>query len=105
MMKHFSGHVSDAFSFEFRLPDQPWTSSKVNGNLCQAVVHWQAKSVTFDTSLVSKRFKERFTQCEARIFNSVMFVDLKIPFDINLKIDTAVTGELIQHVIKKSQAR
>ena len=41
MEKHFRWHVSNFFSFEFDVPDQPGSPSKVYGYLGEAIIHGQ----------------------------------------------------------------
>ena len=65
--EHLSGHLSDHLSFEFRFPNQPASSAKVNGYTSQAVVHGKAVAVTVDTEFVAQGLFEGFTQSNGSI--------------------------------------
>ena len=32
MQEHFSGHLTNAFTMEFSIPDEPWTPAEVESN-------------------------------------------------------------------------
>src|SRR5690554_765532 len=59
--EHFSRHVTNIFSLEINFPHQPGSASKIYRNLCQAIVHWQHKTIPLNSFLFSKCLKESVT--------------------------------------------
>ena len=61
-------------------------------------------TVTTQAFLVTQRFGERLADGDADIFYRVMCVDMQIADRRNLQINQPVTGKLIEHMVKESDA-
>jgi hypothetical protein len=104
VIKHFGGHIANFFPFKIHVPYQPRTPAEVDGRLREAIVHWQQEAVAFDAFFLSQCLRKSLTQRNGRILDGVVFVYMKIAFYFDIQVDISVTGNLFQHVIKKSQA-
>src|SRR5688572_9374220 len=78
MIEHFRRHLTNFFSFELRFPYDPGSSAKVDSDLCETVIHWEAEAITLDPALVSQRIQKSFTDRKSCIFNCVVFVNVKV---------------------------
>jgi hypothetical protein len=61
--------------------------------------------ITPDTLFIAHRFVNSLPQRYANILDRVMPVNVKIAIGINVKVNQSMTGNLIEHVIKKTDAR
>ena len=104
MKEHFGRHVSDAFPFEFSIPDKPCTSSEIECHLAETVVHGQAEAVSFDAPFVAQCLSEAASQADGRIFDGVVFVHFQISFRVNGQIHASVFADLFEHVVEEPQS-
>ena len=100
--EHFHGHFPDHFPFKTSFPNQPVPAPKIYGRLREAIVHRQAKTVTLNSEFVSQGFAEHLSKSNGRIFYGVMLIYFQISLSGNFKVHLAVAGQLIQHMIEKS---
>src|SRR5665648_1157079 len=103
MKEHLGWHFTHLFPSEFSVPNYPRATAKVEGNLCQTIVHWQTIAVTFHSAFISKGKPECFSEGKTSIFNGMVFVNFQIPIHLNSQIHSGMTGNLVEHVVKKSQ--
>ena len=61
-------------------------------------------SVAGDSLLVADRLAERLAQGDADILDRVVIVDMQVAFRLDVEVDQAVAGHLIQHVLEKVDA-
>src|SRR5690606_4662503 len=94
MEKHFGRHISYFFPVESRIPYNPIPAPKINGYLRQTVVHRQCVSITFDTPFITQYLQKNFTQCDTRIFNGVVLIDMQITLSFYRKIQIARHGAI-----------
>lgn len=103
MKEEFGGYITDPFTAEFSIPNEPWSPSEIYAYMRQAVVHGQVKTIALQAFLVAQRLTEGFTQCQCRVFDRMVFIHFQISVDFNGKIYAGVPGDLVQHVIKETQ--
>jgi len=60
--------------------------------------------VTAQPALVAPGLGEGLTERDADVFHRVVGVDFKVAVGLDIEIDKAVAGYLIEHVIEKRQA-
>ena len=58
-------------------------------------------TVTKDAFFVAHRLGERLPQRDADVFDGVMIINMQIARGVDIQIDQAVTGNLIEHVIQE----
>src|SRR6185437_13242578 len=104
MKKHFRGHFTYLFPFKFCIPNYPVAPAEINGNLRQAIVHGQAKAVTFYAFFITQGRRKNFAKCNAGVLNGMMFIDMQVAIGYDLEIHAAVPGNLIEHMVKKMEA-
>src|SRR5690606_27799640 len=104
MIKHFCRHITDPLTLEIYIPNQPVSAAEINGNLSKAIVHRQKKSIPFNPFLYAQSLLKTASQYKRCVFDGVMFINLKITIHTNLKIEIAMSRDLLQHVIKKWQS-
>jgi len=61
--------------------------------------------VAINAFFIANGLGKRLAQSNTDIFNGVMCVDMQIPFGVNVHINQAMPGNLIEHVVKKGHAR
>ena len=62
-------------------------------------------SVTPDPGFRTECLGDGLTERNADVFDRVVRVDFKIAVRLHIEVDESVTGDLIEHVIEKRQAR
>ena len=61
-------------------------------------------AITTDPALVTQGAGKRLTKRDADVFHRVMPVNVKVTLRLNLEIDQAMAGDLIEHVIEERNA-
>ncbi len=84
--KHFGGHITYLFTIKFHVPHYPRTSAEIHGKRAQALIHRQHKSIAFYAALVAESVIYSCAESYSRIFDGVMFVDMKVAFHPHSKI-------------------
>jgi hypothetical protein len=62
-------------------------------------------AITDDAFLVANRFAERLAHRDADVLYGVMGIDVQIAFGMNIEINLAVPGNLVEHMLEKGQPR
>ena len=103
MLEHLRWHFSHLLTMELSIPNQPWSATEVKCHLSKAIVHRQTIAITFDASFVAQGLQEAFTQGDARVLDSMMFVHVEVALGVNRQVHHAVLAYLLQHVVEESQ--
>src|SRR5690606_40400003 len=90
MIKHFSRHIADPLTLEIYVPNQPVSAAEINGNLSQAIVHRQKKSIPFNPFFYAQSLPETASQYKRCVFDGVMLINLQITIHTNFEIEIAV---------------
>jgi hypothetical protein len=61
-------------------------------------------AVTADAFFVTHGLGKSLTQGDAHVFNGVVAIDVQVAHRVDVQIDQAVTGDLIEHVIEETNA-
>jgi hypothetical protein len=61
-------------------------------------------TVAANTLLVAHGLGKSLAERDAHIFHRVVAIDVQIALGIDIEIDQAVAGDLVQHVVKKTDA-
>jgi hypothetical protein len=61
-------------------------------------------AVAADALLVAHRLGHRLAQRDAHVFDRVVAVDVQVAFGLDVQVDQAVAGDLVQHVVEKGDA-
>ena len=104
MEEHLRGHLTNAFTVELGIPDEPGTAAEVEADAAQTVVHRQGVAIAFDATLVAECFQKAFAESKRRILDGVVFVDMQVAIAMNGKIYHAVFADLFEHVVEESQS-
>ena len=124
MEEHLGGHLADALAVEVGLPYEPGAPAEVEGYGAKAVIHREgvfsrevagggfpggggvrAETITFDAALVSKSLEECFAEGEGSVFNGVVLVHVEVTLHLDIEVDAAVLGNLLEHVVEEAEAR
>ncbi len=62
-------------------------------------------AVTRQPFFIANRFGQRLTERNAHVLNGMVGIDMQITARIDLQVDQAMPGNLIEHVIEESYAR
>ena len=76
--EHLGGHIANALSLEFDIPYEPGTSTQVDGDLTEAVIHGEAESVAADATLITQRMGQTLAKRKGRILNRMVFVHMEV---------------------------
>ncbi|MNY53334.1 hypothetical protein D3C86_1890800 [compost metagenome] len=76
MIKHFCRHIAHFLPFKLRVPYYPCPSAKINGCLCQAIVHRQTEAIAFQAQFIANGFCKSFAQGNSGILNGMVFIDV-----------------------------
>jgi len=101
--EHLGRHFTDFLTHKFCIPNQPGTTAKINSHLRQAIIHWQQKTISFDSFFASQCIYESFAKCNGHIFNGVVFINMQITFYLDSYIHISMPGNLFQHMVEKAQ--
>src|SRR5690606_34501928 len=86
------------------IPYQPVSSSKIYGYLREAIIHGQAKSISFNSQLIPQGAAEHLSQGNSGIFYGMVLIYFKVAINLYLKIHLTVPGNLVRHMVKKSNS-
>src|SRR5215217_2493346 len=103
MIKHFCRHITYLFTLKLRVPDYPGPATKINRRLCQTVVHWQAKTISFQAQFIAYRLRKSLTQSNTGILNGMVLINMQVAIRFDAQVYTTMTGNLVQHVVKEIQ--
>ena len=104
VIKHFRWHLTYHFSCKFCFPNQPRSSAKIQSHLSQRIVHGQREAIALYPFFISQCLGKTFSQCNCSIFDGMVLVNFQVTCGFNVQIHPTVTGNLIQHMIKKSNS-
>ena len=62
-------------------------------------------AVAVDALLVAHRARKRLAQGDAHVFHRVVAVDVQVACAVDVQVDQAVAGDLVEHVVKEADAR
>lgn len=80
-------------------------SAQVDGRRHQRLFHWQSDAAVANNSfLVAKRFRQRFAETDARVFNRVVMIDMQISLRGYRQVDQRVLRQQREHVIEETHA-
>ena len=101
---HLGAEIAHALVGEVSFIFQVRTSGDIHRAARQALVHRQNKAEAVDAALVAERQLQGFAQRQAGIFHGVVIVDIQVALNRDLHTEAAVRGDLIQHVVKETDA-
>ena len=103
VQEHLSGHFAYSLAVELCIPVEPWPAAKVKCYLASAVVHGQAKAVTFDSALGTEAFVDTLPYHYCRVLNGVMLVNMYVAVALHAHIYIPMTCNLLKHVVEKTE--
>lgn len=96
----------DQGTTEIKVKNQPGSPGQINHHARQGLVKWHiGVTIAANPFFIANRLGKGLPQRNADVFDSMVRIDMQIAFSLDLKVDQAVTGYLIQHVIQKRNAR
>ncbi len=97
--------LTNAGADEFDIEFQAGTTGEVDHHPGERLVEGNVgMAVTGQPLFVPPGLGQRLTDGDPDIFDSVMIIDLNIANRRNIKIDQAVAGDLVEHVVKEGNA-
>ena len=104
MREHLRRGVTNEFAREIYFPDKVCAAAEVNENQGFAFVHGEYEAVSLYAAFAPKSLVNCLAQNYAYIFHGVVLVYLKVSLAVNGQTDSAMVGELLQHVVKEVKA-
>jgi hypothetical protein len=102
----FRLEFTGAPSRQIGLKRQEWTPAEIYSDLGQHLVHGDDRVPKPDNSFhISEGLKVGLAKANPYVLDGVMTVDLEIAFGFDAQIEQAVTGHMVQHVVKEADAR
>ena len=90
----------------FDLAKQPGAPGKVDDDPAERLIQGNITvAIAGNSALVSDRLFKGHTQRNPHILNRVVVIDVHVTLGLDLKVNQAMPGNLIQHVVKKGNTR
>ena len=102
---HFGRQISDMAVLELGFEREVRTTGNVECTACKRFIHRKQEAEAADAALVAQCQPQRFTERESYVFDRVVIVDLKVSLGMKMQTNTAVHGDLVEHVVEKADAR
>ncbi|MCY1455360.1 hypothetical protein D9M71_724910 [compost metagenome] len=81
---------------------QAWTAGEVDHNPRQRFIERHVGvAVATDAFFVADGFGKRLAEGDTDVFHRVVVIDMQVALADNIQVDQPVTGDLVQHVLKK----
>ena len=77
-------------------------AAKIKSDRTKAIVHRQTKSIPLDSSFIAQCPGNSFTQCNTRILDRMVFVDIEVALTMYREIHTRMTSYLVEHMVEKT---
>lgn len=101
----FGVHLTNFVAAEIDVPVQPRSPGEINHYPRKRFIKRHvAESVAGDAFFIAQCFAHGITKGNAGVFHAVVTVNVQIACDLNVEIKQAVALDLIQHVVKKTDA-
>ena len=96
---------ADRAAHERHLEHQPGPARQVDHHARQRLVERHVgMAVAAHALLVADRLGQRLAERDADILDGVVRVDVQVALRLDLEVDHAVTGDLVEHVIEEADA-
>lgn len=97
--------ASDHGARKFDFIEEPRAAGQIDCDTREGFVERYIRmTIANDALLVADRLREGLAERDADVFDGMVRVDFEIALRIDLDIDQAVPGDLIQHVVQKRNA-
>jgi hypothetical protein len=84
---------------------QPGAAGEVDHHPAQRFVERHiGVAVAAQTAFVAHRQRHRLAHRDAHVFHGVVAVDVQVALGIDLQVDQAVAGDLVEHVVEEADA-
>jgi hypothetical protein len=81
-------------------------AGEIDGHVGEGFFHRKhEKAVTPDAAFVADGLRDRFTQADADVFHRVVIIDVQIALGVHGEIEEAMPADVVEHVIKETDAR
>lgn len=95
--------LADHAAGELHVHVQTWATGKVHHNAAQSLIQWHVgMAVTANAFFVAHRLGKGLAQGDAHILHRVVAVDVQVTLTLNVQIDQTMTGNLVDHVVQKT---
>jgi hypothetical protein len=81
------------------------SARQIDRDLRKTLVHRQEKPIARDTMFGAKGVLKSLANRERTILNRMVLIDVKITLGREIECETTMCGQLLQHVVKESDAR
>ena len=101
--QQFAIKAADPLGWQVDPPNQIGPRRQIQCTAHQRIIHWQqAAAIALNAFFVAHRLYKRLSQRDASIFDGVMIVYMMIALGADRQVEHRMTGQLIKHMIKKS---
>ncbi len=104
VLDHLGAEVAYALVGELGFIFQVRAAGDIQRAAGQTFVHRQHKAKAVDAALIAERHLQRLAERQTGIFHGVVIVDIQIALHGDVHAETAVGGNLIQHVVEEADA-
>ena len=96
-------HIADLVALEIHFPDKIRSLAEIDGGAAERLIHWQlGMAIARDACKITKRFLDRLTDYNARIFNRMVSINVKVALRFHRKINEGMAPARIQHMIEET---
>ena len=96
---------ADGLATEASIEDRIRPAGQVDRDLRQCLVHRQHEAIAPDAALVAECRTQRLTECECAVLDRVVLVDAEVAGAGECQRETAVPGDLLEHVVEEADTR
>ena len=105
MRDQFCWQPAYRLASEAALEDRIRPPREVERHLRAGFVHRQQEPVARDTTFVTQRLAQRFTESDRAILDGVVLVDLQVAFALELELEPTVLAQLFEHMVEEADRR
>ena len=92
-------------ALERHVHDQAGPPGKIDHHARQRLVQRHVGvAVAADALLVADRLQHRLAERDADVFDRVVAVDVQVALGLDVQVDQAMAGDLVEHVVEKADA-
>ncbi len=95
----------DRLLLPLNVPGKERAAAEIQRHFRQSFVHGQKhEAVAVNAGLVARRFLQRLAEADADVFHGVVVVHFRVALGLHLKVEAAVLGEKLEHVVEERNA-
>src|SRR5688572_12775624 len=105
-MRQLAVESTDHAALEGHVHDEARAAGKIDDHAGQGFVQrYIGMAIAADALLVAHRLVHSLAQRDADILHRMVPVDMQVPLGLDIQVDEAMPGDLVQHMVEETYAR